>query len=111
MTVPLTDVVPAGSVQFGTVCPAGLTTTVSGGGGGGINDYLGGVLIIPATTSPGAVTVSDGGGTSRTIFTGGASSVLDLKPIPVPIGAFSQTGAWSITCGSSVSVQPLGKFT
>ncbi len=49
------------------------------GGAGAVGDAIFGVLVIPATTSPGAVTLLDGA-TSIPIFTGGATSVADLKP-------------------------------
>lgn len=77
---------------------------------GAAGDYLLGVLVIPATTSPGAVTLIDGS-TSMTIFTGGASSVSNLVPFFVPFGAISQTGAWKITTGSNVSCFGIGWFT
>jgi hypothetical protein len=77
---------------------------------GTAGNYLAGVLIIPATTSPGAVSITDGGGSAITIFTGGASSVLDVKPFAVPIGAKSTNGAWKITTGANVSAIAIGKF-
>jgi hypothetical protein len=69
------------------------------------------VLIVPATTSPGAVQIQDGGGTEITIFTGGASSVTTLTPFMVPVGACSRSGAWSITTGANVSAIGVGMFT
>jgi hypothetical protein len=80
------------------------------GGAGAIGDYIGGVLIVPATTSPGSVALLDNA-TSITIFTGGASSVADLAPIWVPLKMFSVSGAWKITTGANVSVIAVGKFT
>jgi hypothetical protein len=41
---------------------------------GATGDYLAGVLIVPATTSPGAVSIKDGAGSAIPIFTGGATS-------------------------------------
>ena len=38
------------------------------GGSGAANDYLAAVVIIPVTTSPGAVSIADGAGTARAIF-------------------------------------------
>ena len=49
------------------------------------NDYLLSILVVPATTSPGAVSIKDGS-TSTTIFTGGASSVSNLVPFLIPLG-------------------------
>ncbi len=86
------------------------STAITGGGTGALGDILETVLIIPATTSPGAVTLLDGA-TSITAFAGGASSVPDLKPFLAVVGARSQNGAWSITTGSNVSVIAVGRFT
>lgn len=81
------------------------------GGTGAAGDYLDGVLIIPATTSPGAVLIQDGSGTEITIFTGGAGSVSNLVPFMVQIGACSRAGAWSVTTGANVSAIGVGMFT
>jgi hypothetical protein len=80
------------------------------GGTGALGDILHGVLIIPATTSPGAVTLLDGA-VSIPIFAGGATSVADLKPIHVPFGLVSVNGPWKITTGANVSAIGIGKFT
>lgn len=84
------------------------------GATGAVGDYLAGVLIVPATTSPGAVSIKDGNGSSITIFTGGAASVLTLHPFFVPVGAKCVNGTtpgWSITTGASVSAVGVGSFT
>ncbi len=81
------------------------------GATGNTNDHLAGVLIIPETTSPGAVAILDGA-TSITIFAGGASSVPGLAPIPVPLGLDAvNAGGWRITTGANVHVIAVGKFT
>jgi hypothetical protein len=80
------------------------------GGTGATGDYLSGVLIIPATTSPGAVTLLDNA-TSIPIFVGGASSVSTLIPFFVQIGAKSASGAWKLTTGANVSAIGIGNFT
>ena len=96
--------------------PANYVTVAAGqtaqvlGATGSEGDYLAHVLIIPATTSPGNVIVKDGS-TSITLFAGGASSVADLAPFDVPLGVFSETGAWAITTGANVSVIAVGRFT
>jgi hypothetical protein len=46
------------------------------GGTGATGDYLNGVIIIPATTSPGAVSIKDGANAAITLFTGGTNSFL-----------------------------------
>lgn len=101
--------VTLGASGYETVA-ASATAQVMGGTGA-IGDYLAGVLIIPATTSPGAVSVTDGTGSAVTIFPGGALSVADLKPFFVPFGANSTTGPWKITTGANVSAIGYGLFS
>jgi len=74
-------------------------------------DALAGLLIIPATTSPGAVAIKDGSGDPRTVFAGGANSTSNLVPFFVPLGAKSQIGAWQVTTGANVSVIAVGNFS
>lgn len=80
------------------------------GGAGAVGDWIAGVLVIPGTTSPGNVALLDGA-TSITIFTGGATSVADLKPFFVPLGLYSVSGPWKITTGANVSAVGVGNFT
>lgn len=80
------------------------------GAPGGLGDWLEALIVIPATTSPGAVSVKDGSGSSITLFAGGATSVADLKPFVIKVEARSRTGAWSVTTGTNVSVIGVGKF-
>lgn len=77
---------------------------------GAVGDTLSHLLIIPASTSPGAVSILDDA-TSITVFTGGASSVTTLIPFVVPLNMISVSGAWKITTGAAVSVIAVGKFT
>jgi hypothetical protein len=77
---------------------------------GAASDVLARLIIVPATTSPGAVSVKDGGGSAITVFTGGATSVADLRPIVVEFGARSSSGAWKVTTGTNVSVIAVGRF-
>jgi hypothetical protein len=81
------------------------------GATGAAGDRLDGVLIVPATTSPGAISIKDGAGSDITIFTGGASSVSNLVPFYVPLGLRSSSGAWKITTGANVSAIGIGRFT
>lgn len=78
---------------------------------GATGDYLAGVLIVPATTSPGAVSVKEGSGSAIVIFTGGPTSVSNLVPFFVPLGIKSTAGAWKLTTGSAVSAIGVGAFT
>lgn len=81
------------------------------GAAGNAGDYCLALLIIPATTSPGAVALLDGG-TSKTVFTGGPSSVADLKPFLVVVQSKAlNSGGWKVTTGLNVSVRAYGNFT
>ena len=94
---------------------AGYETVAAGqtgqvlGGAGAKGDYISHLLVRPATTSPGAVTLLDGA-TSIVLFPGGANSVTSLIPFTVPLGANSASGVWSITTGANVSVVAFGRF-
>lgn len=77
---------------------------------GALGDYIAGILVIPATTSPGAITLLDNA-TSITVFTGGASSVSNLVPFFIPLGMRSVSGAWKLTTGANVSCIAVGNFT
>jgi hypothetical protein len=84
------------------------------GATGAVGDVLDGLLIVPATTSPGVVTLADGDGVAMTVFAGGAGSVIALVPFFVPIGAkciAETTPGWKVTTGSNVSVIAVGNFT
>lgn len=80
------------------------------GGNGGKGDYIEAMVIIPATTSPGAVALLDNA-TSINILPGGATSVTELKPIFVPLKMYSKEGAWKVTTGANVSAIAIGLFT
>lgn len=76
------------------------------GGTGAIGDFLAGVLVIPATTTPGAISVLDGS-TSFSVFAGGTVTV---QPFFIPLGITSTAGAWKMTTGTSVSAIAVGSF-
>ena len=90
---------------------AASQTTQALGATGATGDLLTGVLIIPATTSPGAVSIKDGAGTAITVFAGGTDSVSTLHPFFVPLGIRSGAGAWQVTTGANVSAIGVGNFT
>lgn len=94
--------------DYETVAASQTTQTMGATGGSG--DYLAGVLIIPATTSPGNVQIKDGSNSAITVFAGGTDSVSNLVPFFVPIGARSAQGAWQITTGANVSAIAVGNF-
>jgi hypothetical protein len=115
VTLPAT---PAGTNLIGRIKPEGdeyetvaaSQTAQVLGATGGTGDYIAGVLVVPATTSPGNVLLLDNA-TSITIFAGGASSVSNLVPFFIPLGMTSVSGAWKITTGSNVSCIGIGNFT
>lgn len=71
-------------------------------------EHLSHLIIFPATTAPGAVTLIDGAD-SKVVFPGGADSVSNLIPFVVFFGINSR-GALKITTGSNVSVRAVGDF-
>jgi hypothetical protein len=100
--------VSIGAGEYETV--AASQTAQALGATGAVGDIITGVLVIPATTSPGSVALLDNA-TSITVFTGGASSVSNLVPFFIPLGIKSVSGAWKITTGASVSCIAVGEFT
>lgn len=70
------------------------------------------IVIVPTTTSPGAVTLYDGSsGSAIIVFPGGASSVADLKPFTVLLGGMrAQAGPWLISTGANVSAIVAGRM-
>ena len=80
------------------------------GSTGAAGDFLAGIVIVPASVSPGVVTILDNA-TSINLFPGGTDSLLELKPIFVPLNIVSVSGAWKVTTGANVSVIAIGRFT
>lgn len=89
---------------------AASQTAQAMGATGATGDYLSHCIATPGTTSPGVVTVLDNA-TAVVSFAGGASSVSNLVPFTIPIGALSVSGAWKITTGANVTVVCVGRFT
>lgn len=79
------------------------------GATGAAGDLLQGLLIVPATTGAGTVSIKDGGGSSINVFVSG--TLADLKPHWIPLGIKSTSGAWKVTTGTNVSVIAVGTFT
>jgi hypothetical protein len=102
---PLPVVTPG---EYETV--AASQTAQALGASGAAGDYISGILVIPATTSPGNVILLDNA-TSITVFTGGSLSVSNLVPFFIPLGMISVSGAWKITTGANVSCIGIGNFT
>lgn len=97
-----------GEGEYETVAASQTAQTL--GPTGAVGDYIAGLLIIPATTSPGNVLLLDNA-TSMTVFAGGSNSVSNLVPFFVPLGMISVSGAWKVTTGTNVSVIATGNFT
>ncbi len=97
-----------GAGEYETVAASQTAQVLGATGGAG--DYISGILVIPATTSPGNVLLLDNA-TSITVFAGGASSVSNLVPFFIPLGMISVSGAWKLTTGSNVSCIGIGNFT
>ena len=82
-----------------------------GGGSGSKGDILSQILVIPATLSPGSVTITDGAGSAITVFAGGASSLLTLQPFVISFSDIrSVSGAWKVATGANLSVIASGWF-
>lgn len=75
---------------------------------GALGDYLSHVVFQPTTTAPGTCTILDG---ATVIFTFTTGTLADLRPIVVPIGAYSVLGALKITTGANVTATAFGRFT
>lgn len=98
----------AGS-EYETVAASQTEQTLGATGGSG--DLLAGVLVIPASTSPGTISIKDGSNSAITVFNGGTDSVSNLVPFMIPLGLKSTAGAWQITTGANVSAIGIGTFT
>jgi hypothetical protein len=81
------------------------------GGVGALGDFLAGILVVPATTSLGAISITDGGGSAISLFTGGAGVLADIKPFYIPIGVRSTSGGWAATTSNNGSIIAIGSFT
>lgn len=108
MSVSNTPLTNFGAGEYETVA-ASQTAQVLGATGA-TGDFIQGLLVVPATTSPGNVLLLDNA-TSITVFTGGATSVSNLVPFFIPLGMISVSGAWKVTTGANVSVIGIGNFT
>lgn len=92
-------------------------TAAAGGtrdlGTGAVGDILRSVVLVPATTAPGAVQIKDGADAAITIYTGGTVSA-ELQPIKIEFGSHgitSRTGKWQLVMGANVSAVASGSFT
>lgn len=93
--------------MYETVAASQTTQTI--GPAGALGDYLSHVIVTPATTAPGVVTIIDNA-TTIIPWLGGTVGA-DLKPFTIDVRANSASGAWKITTGANVSVVAVGMFT
>jgi hypothetical protein len=98
--------VPSSGGKYETVAASQTDQVLGATGAAG--DYLSHIVIQPATTGAGTVTVKDG---TTVIFTFTAGTLADLSPKTVPFGLFSVNGAWKVTTGANVAVIGCGNFT
>jgi hypothetical protein len=99
----------AGS-EYETVAASQAAQTL--GATGAVGDLLVALTIVPATTSPGAVSIKDGsGGPDIVVFAGGTSSVATLHPFTVQLGLRAGSAGWRVNTGANVSVIAAGDFT
>lgn len=76
---------------------------------GHAGDILEKLIIVPATTGAGNVSIKDGSGSDISVFATG--TLADLTPIVLLLGLKSTGGAWKVTTGANVSVIAIGRFT
>lgn len=100
----------AGNTEYETVAASATDQVL--GSTGAIGDVLMGLLIVPATTGAGTVSIKDGGGSSINVFVSG--TLADLTPINVsfaPNGIKCTGVGWKVTTGTNVSAIGYGNFT
>ncbi len=98
--------VVAAGLEYETVA-AGQTAQVLGATGA-TGDYLSHVVFQPTALAAGTSTILDN---AVVVFTYTAGTLSDLRPITVPINAFSVSGAWKITTGATMTATGFGDFT
>lgn len=95
-------VMPVGA-DYATVAASQTDAEIGSAAG----DYLDHLVIQPATTAAGTVTLKDG---TTVIFTFTTGTLPSLTPIVVPLGINSVNGSFKITTGANVSVLAIGRF-
>src|ERR1035437_4327453 len=99
------------STGYYVAVAASQTAAILQSATGAVGDFLAGVLVIPATTAPGVVTILDNATGLIAYPGGGTTALLTLTPFFIPVDGFSRSGAWKITTGANVSVLAIGKFS
>lgn len=107
--VQVKPVISVDGQEYETVAASAAAQVLGSTGAAG--DLLIGLLVVPASLSPGAITIKDGADGAITVFAGGANSVGSLVPFTIYLNLRSRTGAWAVTTGQNVSVIASGDFT
>ena len=94
--------------SFGYETVAASQTAQVLGSTGKAGDLLSHVVFQPTTTGMGTSTILDNTTVIYTLTTG---TLVDLRPIVVPINAVSVNGAWKITTGANGTATAFGEFT
>lgn len=106
MAVPTRGFLSPDAPNYETV--AAGQTAQSLGATGAVGDYLSHVVFQPAAVGAGTSTILDN---ATVVYTYTAGTLTDLRPIIVPIGARSVSGAWKITTGANMAAVASGNFT
>jgi hypothetical protein len=110
-----TPVVPASDWVYNTgkyvAVAASQTDSVIQASAGATGDYLDHVVVVPATTAAGVVTIKDNATAIISYPGGGTTALLTLTPFTIYVGAVSSSGAWKVTTGANVSVLAVGRFS
>ncbi len=93
-------------LEYETV--AASQTAQALGATGATGDYLSHVILQPTTLAPGTCTILDN---ATVIYTFTTGTLLDLRPVVVPINAISVSGAWKVTTGANITATGFGDFT
>jgi hypothetical protein len=104
------DPLPVSVAQAGLnykLAAASATTTMAQGGAGAAGDYLSHVNIQPTGLALAAFQILDN---AVVVHDSAAQTLLELRHITVPIGAFSVSGAWKIVMGSGGKATGFGIF-
>lgn len=79
------------------------------GGAGSKGDYLERLVITVGTALTAAVSIKDGAGSSIPIMPNSPGGGIGVYTVDV--GAYSTSGAWSVTTGAGSTVLAVGKFS
>ena len=106
--VDVTNSVASVEMQLDYETVAASQTDQTLGVTGATGDLLHSLLVVPATTGAGSISIKDGAGGAISVFVAGTLS--DLTPFSIGLSIVSTAGAWSVTTGANVSVIACGRF-